>query len=76
MKTVTQLELKLIIDTGGVTGTSVVKSNGKYHVFIETKTGQLKLGTRRRSGDRLFSKIESAKNVLNEVGIKSFSVMG
>ena len=75
MKTVTQLELKLIVDTGAITGATVAKSDGKYHIFVETKTGQFKLGTQ-RNADRLFSKIEPAKNVLNEVGVKSFSVVG
>ena len=73
MNTITHPELKLAFSFGGVKRVTADNENGKYKLNIKTDNGTYTLVTQ-KGGVRLFSKIDTAWNVLQEVGISEMIV--
>tara|TARA_R110000851_G_scaffold13303_1_gene45491 strand:+ start:55 stop:282 length:228 start_codon:yes stop_codon:yes gene_type:complete len=73
MNPITQPELKLISSTGGVNRVIADSVDGKFKIEIETAIVKYTLVTQKNEV-RLFSKIDTAWNVMQEVGVNEMIV--
>ena len=73
MNTITQPQLRLVFVTGGIKKVTADNENGKYRLSIKTDKDLFTLVTQ-KGEVRLFSKIDTAWNVLQEVGINEMLV--
>jgi len=75
MEKINNTELGLMVSTGAVSGAIATKRSGHYELVIETTKKAFIVKTKRGS-IREFKTLTAVESMLNEVNIKSFSVVG
>lgn len=75
MQLLNQPELLKMVSGGAVTGVIAAARGDYFTVVIETNKNAFKFKTQ-RGGERQFKTLAAVKGMLDEVGIKSFTVVG
>jgi hypothetical protein len=75
MERLSKLELKKLVSTSMRMEVFVTKKNGFYQIALET-AGQAFIVKSQRDDIRLFKTVTGAQNMLADVGITSFTVLG